>query len=198
MLGGARIVRVVVLQESRMTASAAVPPAPQSSLSRLPWIHRVNLECHTDGEYCQEYKTVTTHFFGKSVGIFQVAPILELAPPSRSMSCMSSAICARRLSGELLEDTVELGKGLEPNFERDLADAQIRISQEITRVFEPSARDILDKIYASYLLKLFAQMVRVDVDGLRHLGQAEVLLRVLVNEVAGFPDLDWLGSIPVR
>jgi hypothetical protein len=84
---------------------------------------------------------------------------------------------------------------LEPNLERDLANPKIRISQEITRVFEPNARDILDKIYASYLLKLFAQMVCVDVDGLRHLGQADVLLRVLVNEVAGFPDLDGLGSM---
>jgi hypothetical protein len=63
-LGGARIVWFVVLQESRITASAAVPPTPHSSFSRLPWIHRVSLECHTDGEYCQKHKTVTTHFFG--------------------------------------------------------------------------------------------------------------------------------------
>jgi hypothetical protein len=38
MLGGARIARFVsnVLQESRITASAAIPPTPQKSFSRLP------------------------------------------------------------------------------------------------------------------------------------------------------------------
>ena len=64
MLGGARMVRFVVLQESRITASATAPPAPHNKLSRLPWIHRVSLECHTDGEYAQKNETLTTHFFG--------------------------------------------------------------------------------------------------------------------------------------
>jgi hypothetical protein len=64
MLGGARIVRLVVLQESKITASAAAPPAPHNKLSRLPWIHRVSLERHTNNEFCQKYKIVTTHFFG--------------------------------------------------------------------------------------------------------------------------------------
>src|SRR6266511_2786680 len=64
MLGGARIVRFVVLQESRMTASATAPPAPHNTVSRLPRIHRVSLECHTNGEYAQKTKTLTTHFFG--------------------------------------------------------------------------------------------------------------------------------------
>jgi hypothetical protein len=71
MLGGARIVRFVVLQERRITASATVPPTPQSSFSRLPWIHRVNLGRHTNGEYAQKDKTVTTHFFGKTVALFR-------------------------------------------------------------------------------------------------------------------------------
>src|SRR5437763_10957021 len=65
-LGGARIVRLVVLQESKMTASATAAPAPQNKLSRLPWIHRVSLERHTNGEYAQKTKTLTTHFFGFS------------------------------------------------------------------------------------------------------------------------------------
>src|SRR6476646_9161263 len=65
MLGGARIVRVVVLQESKITASATAPPAPHKKLSRLPWIHRVSLESHTDGEYAQKQKKFTTHFFGR-------------------------------------------------------------------------------------------------------------------------------------
>src|SRR5215471_20452301 len=66
MLGGARIVRLVVLQESRTTASAKAPPAPHSRVSRLPRTHRVSLECHTSCEYAQKKKNLTTHFFGFS------------------------------------------------------------------------------------------------------------------------------------
>ena len=63
MLGGARIVRFVVLQESKITASATAPPAPQNKLSRLPWIHRVSLERHTNGEYAQKQKNDDYAFF---------------------------------------------------------------------------------------------------------------------------------------
>src|ERR1700719_20164 len=69
MLGGARIVLFVVLQESRITASAAVPPVPHKIFSRLPWIHRVSLECHTDTECGERASMLTTHFYGKSFSI---------------------------------------------------------------------------------------------------------------------------------
>src|SRR4029077_13597811 len=59
MLGGARIVRLVVPQESRMTASATAPPAPHNRRSRLPNTHRLSLECPTDGEYAQKQKEFT-------------------------------------------------------------------------------------------------------------------------------------------
>jgi hypothetical protein len=54
-----------VLQESRTTASAAVPPTPHKIFSRSPCIHRVSLECHTKGEYAQKENSLATHFFGK-------------------------------------------------------------------------------------------------------------------------------------
>jgi hypothetical protein len=63
MLGGARIVRLVVLQDRRITASATAPPAPHNKLSRLPSTHRPRLEYHTNGEYAQKQKKITTHFF---------------------------------------------------------------------------------------------------------------------------------------
>src|SRR6266516_4275973 len=71
MLGGARIVRLVVLQESRMTASAQAPPAPHNRLSRLPWIHRMSLELHTNREYAQKRETLTTHFSGFFLTAYQ-------------------------------------------------------------------------------------------------------------------------------
>jgi hypothetical protein len=64
MLGGARIVRVVVLQESKITASAAAPPALHKKVSRLQRTHRASPETHTNREYAQKHKIVTTHFFG--------------------------------------------------------------------------------------------------------------------------------------
>src|ERR1700741_1536332 len=75
MLGGARIVLFVVLQESRITASAAVAPTPHKTFSRLPCIHRVSLECHTNGEYCQKQEIVTTHFYGKNRSILPYSEI---------------------------------------------------------------------------------------------------------------------------
>ena len=65
MLGGARIVRLVVLQESKITASATAPPAVHRKVSRLPWTHRVSLEPNTNREYAQKQKIVTTHFWGR-------------------------------------------------------------------------------------------------------------------------------------
>src|SRR5215475_3030876 len=64
MLGGARIVRLVVPQESKITASATAPPALHRKVSRLPWTHRVTLEPNTNREYAQKQKIITTHFFG--------------------------------------------------------------------------------------------------------------------------------------
>src|SRR6266513_2600192 len=63
MLGGARIVRLVVLQESRISASATAPPAPHKKVSRLPRTHRVSPEPRTNREYAQKRKIMTTHFF---------------------------------------------------------------------------------------------------------------------------------------
>src|SRR5215470_17105773 len=65
MLGGARIVLFVVLQESRITASAAVPPTPHKIFSRLPRVHRASLECHTKAKSAQKAEISTTHFYGK-------------------------------------------------------------------------------------------------------------------------------------
>src|ERR1700758_4363855 len=69
MLGGARIVRLVVLQESRITASAAIPQRPHRIVSRLPCVHRVSPERHTIKECSQKSESWTTHFYGKNPSI---------------------------------------------------------------------------------------------------------------------------------
>lgn len=62
MVGGATIVRLVVLQESRTRVSATAPPAPQNKLSRLLQIHRLTLEDRTDAEYAKRHETVSSFF----------------------------------------------------------------------------------------------------------------------------------------
>jgi hypothetical protein len=47
-----------------MTVSAAAAPIAQNNFSRLPWTHRVNLECHTMAQYGRRPENLTTHFFG--------------------------------------------------------------------------------------------------------------------------------------
>ena len=118
MLGGARIVRLVVLQESKITASATAPPAPQNKLSRLPWINRVSLERHTNGEYAQKQKLMTTHFFG-----FFPAKLSEILPMP-TIHTLGSTVLRRRFPGQSLKYAIELRERLKPHCERDFTDAK--------------------------------------------------------------------------
>jgi hypothetical protein len=101
MLGGARIVRLVVLQESKITASATAPPAPHNTVSRLPWIHRVSLEPHTNREYAQMRKNLTTHFF-RLFSWWPIGVLPTLATP------LSSTELRWRFPGQSLENAIEL------------------------------------------------------------------------------------------
>ncbi len=84
------------------------------------------------------------------------------------------AILRRRFARKILENAIELRERLKSRRERDFTDAQFGVPQEITRGSEPGARDILDKINAGYLLKIFAQMIRVHVDRFRDFLQGEL------------------------
>ena len=144
-----------VLQESRITVSAAVPPSAHNSFSRLPWSHRVCLRCRT-AENCQNQKFLATHFFGKSEAL-DVG--LSMTFSARQIRC---AICAWRFSGELFENAIELGKRLEPDGKCDFAYPKIDIFQKFPRFFESSAGNIIDKLCAGHLFELFTQVRRID------------------------------------
>jgi hypothetical protein len=73
-----------------MTASATAPPAPHNKVSRLPWIHRGMLERHTNGEYAQKQKNLTTHFFGFSSLLVTIWLLIECD------SCASDEVFAMR------------------------------------------------------------------------------------------------------
>src|SRR6184192_2382481 len=109
-------------------------------------------------------------------------------------SLMQSSKLRRRLAREFFENTIELRQRLKPDGERDLADTQIRIQQEITGFFESDACDVIDKIYAGDLLELFAQMIRADIDRFRYLRQRKLFGRMLLDETSRLPDLHRFGS----
>jgi hypothetical protein len=100
-----------------------------------------------------------------------------------------------RFPAEFLEHAIELRQRLKSRSERDFTDPQIRVSQEITRSFEPNARDILDKINAGYLLEGFAQVIRIHVDRFCELGQGKFFARVFFDEPACFPNRHRLSSV---
>src|SRR5438034_6312912 len=111
MLGGARIVRLVVLQESKITPSATAPPAPHNKLSRLPSTHRPTLERHTNGEYAQKQKCMTTHFFG----FF----LIDLSEFYRRQRRMTHAIFRRGFARKPFKNAIELRERLKPRCERN-------------------------------------------------------------------------------
>lgn len=111
---------------------------------------------------------------------------------------MSCAVGTRRFFRKPFEDTIELRERLEPHSERDFADAQIRIQQQIARFVESGACHVIDKIYAGDLPELFAQMIRVDIDRFRHFGERELIGRMFVDEIPRFPDLHRLCPIVLR
>ena len=141
--------RLVVLQESKITASATALPAPHNKLSRLPRIHRVSLDRHTSCEYAQKQKNLTTHFFG-----FFPTSIAMLPMPARETP--RPPILRRRSARKLFEYAIELREGLKSRSECDFADAHITVSQEVTGGDEASARDVLDEIDTSHVLEIFA------------------------------------------
>jgi hypothetical protein len=105
-------------------------------------------------------------------------------------------ILRRRFARKSFEDAIELRERLKSRGERDFTDAQFRVAQKITRICEPSARDILDEIYAGYLLEIFTQVIGVHFDDVRDSGQGKLFARVFFDVLARFPNRDWLGSTP--
>src|SRR5229473_538513 len=51
-------------------------------------------------------------------------------------------IFRRRLAENSLEDAIEMGERLEADFVSDLADAQVRVQQQVLGLFDAHARDV--------------------------------------------------------
>jgi hypothetical protein len=121
---------------------------------------------------------------------------LSLGSTHAGRHAFSFTVLRRRFPVEFLKHAIELRERLKPHCKRDFTDAQITVSQEITRVLEPSVRDVVDKLYAGYLFEILAQIIRVHVDHFCDSGQGELFACVFVDILARFPNRDWLSSIP--
>ena len=132
-------------------------------LSRLPWIHRVNLGCHMKRSVVRK----PIH----RLRIFTVnIPAKILRVPNNLLAVMlrmCRAILRWRFARQLFEDAVELRQRLEADRERDFAYAKINLEQKNVRLFDALAGDVIDKVYPCHLFELFAQVIGADVHGLR-------------------------------
>ena len=111
----------------------------------------------------------------------------------RSMRQQLCAIIRRRLAEDFFENAVEVREGLETNFKRDLADAKIRIEQEILGFFNPHPRDVVGEIDAGDFLEHFAKIIAAHVHCLGDLAQRYFLGLMIVNVSARFADDGRLG-----
>lgn len=103
-----------------------------------------------------------------------------------------------RLPREFPENAIELRQGLKADCERDFADPQIGLEQQITRLFDSAPVDVADKILAGYFLEFFAQIIWTNFDCLSDFLQRKPLVRVLMDEAPRLPDLGWLGAVLAR
>ena len=83
---------------------------------------------------------------------------------SRSENFWQIAVLSRRPAREFLENTVELRQGLKPDCECYFADPAVGVFQKIACFFEAEARDVIDKVYAGYILEFLAQIIAADVN----------------------------------
>ena len=70
-------------------------------------------------------------------------------------------------SCELFENAIELRQRLKADGERDFANPQSRILQEVTRFGDAYAGDVIDKVDPGHFFELLAQVIAADVAKLR-------------------------------
>ncbi|MDB6058204.1 MAG: hypothetical protein JWO95_2048 [Verrucomicrobiales bacterium] len=111
---------------------------------------------------------------------------------------MRSQLCpiiARRLPGNFLKHAIEVRQRLESDFIRDFADAQIWIEQQVLRLFDAHARDVVGEVQPGGLLEHLAKMERARVNRLGNLAEGQVFSLVFDDELFGARDRWRLGIV---
>jgi hypothetical protein len=133
------------------------------------------------------------HFFGKK----RAHPLREENQLTLLSPRMRSSMFRGRSSGKLFEYAIELRKRLKAGRERDFAYAKIDIFQKLARVFESSPCNVVDKLDAGHLLELLTEMGGVDPYDLGQFRERDLLGGMLLDELAGFPDVLGFGAVAI-
>src|ERR1035441_5334135 len=84
-----------------------------------------------------------------------------------------------RLAQNLLEDTVKVRQRLEPHLEGNLAHPQVRVEQQVLRLLDAHAGQVVGEVDAGHLLEQLAEVEGAGVDGFGDVAEAQVLGLVL-------------------
>jgi len=82
-----------------------------------------------------------------------------------------NAIIGRRLAEDSLEDPVEVGKRLEAYFKGDLADAQVRVEQQVLGALDAQTGQIIGEVDTGDFAEHFAEIKAARVYSFGDLGQ---------------------------
>src|SRR5262249_60763210 len=95
------------------------------------------------------------------------------------------------------EHEIELRERLTPDRERNFADAKIGIFQKFACLLEPGLSDVIDKLDAGHLLKLFAQMGWINSSCACNAAQRKRFARMFLDKLPGAPNVSGFGAMAV-
>jgi hypothetical protein len=95
------------------------------------------------------------------------------------------AVFGGGLAEDFLENAVEVGQGLESNFEGDFADAQIRIQEQVLGILDANARQVIGEIDAGDFFKHFTKVKGAGFASPGHMAETEVLGLMLLDVFLG-------------
>lgn len=99
------------------------------------------------------------------------------------------------MTGDAEEGAVELGKGLEADFEGDFADPFLSVGEEGAGFFDPDSGEVFGESEAGSFLKEFAEVVGAGVDVVGDLIETKIFVLMFGDELPGFDDLDGFGGL---
>ena len=100
----------------------------------------------------------------------------------------------RGFAGDFLEGAIELGEGLEADFEGDFADAAVWIREEALGLLDAEASEVVDESDAGRVFEDLAEVADAGVDGFGSFFEGEGAVVVVFYVLAGFADGVWLDA----
>lgn len=94
---------------------------------------------------------------------------------------MPAPVFQRKLPLQPLEDPAEVGHVLEPDVPEDVGDGATLPPQQLLGAGDPPSRQVLGEVEAGHALKAAAEIRLAHPRRLRHGGQAEAVIQILID-----------------